>query len=37
LDAGHFVVEDQLEYVATHIRRFYAQSVATPHRLTRAG
>ena len=37
LDAGHFVVEDHLEYVAAHIRRFYAQSVATPHRLTRAG
>ena len=37
LDAGHFIVEDHLEYVAAHIRRFYAQSVATPHRLTRAG
>ena len=37
LDAGHFIVEDHLEYVAAHIRRFYAQSVATPQRLTRAG
>ena len=27
LDAGHFAVEDHLEYIATHIRRFYAQRV----------
>jgi len=24
LDAGHFAVEDHLEYIATHIRRFHA-------------
>jgi pimeloyl-ACP methyl ester carboxylesterase len=29
LDAGHFAVEDHLEYIATHIRRFYAQRVAS--------
>jgi pimeloyl-ACP methyl ester carboxylesterase len=28
LDTGHFAVEDNLEYVATHIERFYAQRVA---------
>jgi len=28
LDAGHFAVEDHLDYVATHIRRFYAWNVA---------
>jgi pimeloyl-ACP methyl ester carboxylesterase len=28
LDAGHFAVEDHLEYIATHIRRFYAQRVS---------
>ncbi len=28
LDAGHFAVEDHLDYVATHIRRFYARNVA---------
>lgn len=28
LEGGHFVVEDHLDYVATHIRRFYAQRVA---------
>src|SRR5678815_2919316 len=32
LDGGHFVVEDHLEYVATHIRRFHAESVATRRR-----
>lgn len=37
LDAGHFVVEDHLEYVATHIRRFYSTNVATSQRLARAG
>ena len=39
LDAGHFVVEDHLEYVATHIRRFYSKNVATSQRppLARAG
>lgn len=28
LDAGHFAVEDHLDYIATHIRRFYSQRVA---------
>ena len=28
LEAGHFAVEDHLEYIATHIRRFHAQRVA---------
>ena len=27
LDAGHFVTEDHLEYIATHIRRFHAEKV----------
>ena len=27
LDAGHFAVEDHLDYIATHIRRFYSQHV----------
>ena len=28
LDAGHFLVEDHLDYVATHIRRFYSERVS---------
>lgn len=28
LDAGHFAVEDHLDYIANHIRRFYAEVVA---------
>lgn len=28
LDAGHFAVEDHLEYIAMHIKRFYTQRVA---------
>jgi pimeloyl-ACP methyl ester carboxylesterase len=28
LDAGHFAVETHLDYIATHIRRFYANVVA---------
>ena len=28
LDAGHFATEDHLDYIATHIRRFYAENVA---------
>jgi pimeloyl-ACP methyl ester carboxylesterase len=28
LDAGHFAVEDHLDYIATNIRRFYSQRVA---------
>jgi pimeloyl-ACP methyl ester carboxylesterase len=28
LDAGHFVVEDHLDYIATHVRRFYSARVA---------
>jgi len=29
LDSGHFAVEDCLEYIARHIRRFYAAQVRT--------
>jgi pimeloyl-ACP methyl ester carboxylesterase len=32
LEAGHFTIEDHLDYMATHIRRFYAQRVATVKR-----
>lgn len=32
LDAGHFAVEDHLDYIATHIRRFHSQRVAGPNR-----
>ncbi len=28
LDAGHFAVEDHLDYIATHTRQFYAERVA---------
>ena len=28
LDAGHFVTEDHLDYIATHVRRFYSDVVA---------
>jgi len=28
LEAGHFAVEEHLEYIATHIRRFYSANVA---------
>jgi pimeloyl-ACP methyl ester carboxylesterase len=28
LDAGHFAVEDHLDYIATNIRRFYSERVA---------
>lgn len=28
LDSGHFVTEDHLEYIATHIRRFHVENVA---------
>jgi poly-beta-hydroxyalkanoate depolymerase len=27
LDAGHFAVEDHLDYIAMQIRRFYSQRV----------
>ena len=30
LQAGHFAVEDHLDYIAHHIRRFYTDNVATP-------
>jgi len=30
LEAGHFAVEDHLDYIADHIRRFHAENVATP-------
>jgi pimeloyl-ACP methyl ester carboxylesterase len=32
LDAGHFAVEDHLDYIATHIRRFYSVDVAGQNR-----
>ena len=37
LDAGHFVVEDHLDYIANGIRRFYSANVAAVHRFARAG
>jgi hypothetical protein len=27
LDAGHFIVEDHLDYIATHIQDFYSRNV----------
>jgi hypothetical protein len=30
LDAGHFAVEDHLDYIANNIIRFYDTKVATP-------
>ena len=30
LDSGHFAVEDSLEEIAAHIKRFYAEQVARP-------
>jgi pimeloyl-ACP methyl ester carboxylesterase len=32
LEAGHFAVEDHLDYIATHIRRFYSANVAGQNR-----
>jgi len=32
LEAGHFIVEDHLDYIATHIRRFYSSRVARVQR-----
>jgi pimeloyl-ACP methyl ester carboxylesterase len=29
LQAGHFAVEDHLDYIAHHVRRFYTENVAT--------
>ncbi|HVE27491.1 MAG TPA: alpha/beta hydrolase [Sporichthya sp.] len=31
LQAGHFAVEDHLDYIATHIRRFHSERVAEPN------
>ena len=28
LDAGHFAVEDHLDYISSHMHRFYAENVA---------
>ena len=28
LDAGHFIVEDHLDYIATHIQDFHSRNVA---------
>jgi pimeloyl-ACP methyl ester carboxylesterase len=36
LQAGHFAVEDHLDYIATHIRRFYSASVAGQKRTAAA-
>jgi pimeloyl-ACP methyl ester carboxylesterase len=30
LEAGHFAVEDHLDYIADHIRRLYTENVAAP-------
>jgi hypothetical protein len=27
LDAGHFAVEDHLDYIADHMKRFYVENV----------
>jgi hypothetical protein len=27
VEAGHFIIEDHLDYIATHIRRFYSLRV----------
>lgn len=37
LDAGHFAVEDHLDYIATRIRRFYSTSHASEVSLAAAG
>ena len=36
LDAGHFAVEDHLDYIATHIRSFYANRVAKHRKVAAA-
>src|SRR5690348_2497417 len=36
LQAGHFAVEDHLDYIATHIKRFYAANVSGSVRRTTA-
>jgi pimeloyl-ACP methyl ester carboxylesterase len=33
LDAGHFATEDHLDYIATHIRRFYGEVVARQRKI----
>jgi hypothetical protein len=37
LDSGHFAVEDHLEVIADHIKRFYGENVATAARAMAAG
>ena len=32
LDSGHFAVEDHLDVIADHIKRFYGEKVATAAR-----
>jgi hypothetical protein len=32
LDSGHFAVEDHLDVIAEHIKRFYGEKVATAAR-----
>lgn len=36
LEAGHFAVEEHLDYIATHIRRFHSQKVAEVSRVRAA-
>ena len=37
LDTGHFATEDHLDYIAAHIRRFYAENVVEAEAVTAAG
>ena len=37
LDSGHFAVEDHLDMIADHIKRFYGEKVATVPRATDTG
>lgn len=36
LTAGHFAVEDNLDYISDHMHRFYAENVASPARRGRS-
>jgi hypothetical protein len=37
LESGHFAVEDHLDVIAEHIKRFYAEKVARAPRATGTG
>jgi pimeloyl-ACP methyl ester carboxylesterase len=37
LDSGHFAVEDHLNVIAEHIKRFYGEKVATTAHAMAAG